>query len=298
MNGTTPSQKVITGTLENIVNITEKERIKPPAITIIGNVVKLSEKLNWFSKKPLSGKKILVTRDKNQAYEFSKKLQRLGAETIEEPFIEIEDNSDHLPEIDLSEYKVILFNSANGVKYFFKRIDDSRKLANIIIGVIGERTAKELKKYRIIADFLPEKFTVENLIHETLKYVTKGDKVLIVTSNVSPVDITELHRRHEITFEKLEIYKTRKLTKSEKEMDALFANKIDIITLLSSSTVESFFNSAKDHYSDFLRDIKIASIGPETSKTIKKHGYKVAFEAEKYTMDGLISILLNYATKS
>lgn len=291
-NGTKPSQKVKIGTLETILN-NINENIVPPSIIVIGGVVNLYKDLNWYSKKKLHGRTILITRDKNQAFEFSAKLQKYGAEVIEEPFIEIIDNSSLLNEIDFAEYSVILFNSANGVNFFFKRIADVRKILGVKIGVIGERTHLELKKHKIIADFMPDDYTVNDLIELSLKFVKKDEKVLVITSNLSQINPDLLYEKYKIIFKKLEIYKTKMVKKTQKQLEDLFKNKIDIITFLSSSTVESFFNNLQSNFIDYIKDIKIASIGPETTKRIEAFEVHVDIEAKYYTTDGLIEVIIN-----
>ena len=143
--GATKNQRVTVGNLENILELVEKNKITPPAITIIGEVVNLRETFKWFETENLA-KKILVTRDKKQAVEMSENISKRGGIPVELPFIEIENLKIDLK--DLEKYKAILFNSPNGVKAFFENIKDVRCLANIKIGAVGVKTKEILEKYR------------------------------------------------------------------------------------------------------------------------------------------------------
>ncbi|MGL5355391.1 MAG: uroporphyrinogen-III C-methyltransferase, partial [Cetobacterium sp.] len=185
--GTSENQRVTVGTLEDIVQKSREDKIVPPAITIIGDVVKMRETFKWFENQPLSGKKILVTRDENQASEFSEKLRVKGATVKELPFIKIEDIS-AFDENELKKYSAILFNSPNGVKYFMNNIKDVRVLGNVKIGVVGAKTDELLREYKIIPDFIPEKYMGSELAKEVMNFTKENDKVLFVTSDISPAD--------------------------------------------------------------------------------------------------------------
>ena len=150
--GATADQRVTVGTLENIIEKAKERKIVPPAITIIGEVVNLRETFKWFEDKNLFGKKILVTRDKNQAGEFSNKIEKMGGVAVELPFIEIESVLSKVTPKDLKEYSALLFNSPNGVREFMKKIDDIRFLAHLKIGAVGSKTKELLEEYKIKAN--------------------------------------------------------------------------------------------------------------------------------------------------
>ena len=284
--GATKNQRVTVGTLENILELVEKNKILPPAITIIGEVVELRENFKWF-KNDILAKKILVTRDKKQAKEMSDNISKRGAIPVELPFIEIENLKIDLE--SLKKYKAILFNSPNGVNAFFENLKDIRILSNIKIGAVGVKTKEVLENYKIIPDFIPEEYLVDRLAEEVVKFTNENDNILIVTSDISPCNIEKYNSLYKRNYEKVVAYNTKKLkVDREKIIEAL--KDIDIITFLSSSTVEAFYESLDGDFF-ILGDKKIASIGPMTSETIKRLGMKVSYEAEKYTADGLLDII-------
>jgi len=168
-----------------IVEIVKENNVKSPVIIIIGEVVNLREKMQWFEKKVLSGKNILVTRNKEKQKRVADKINELGGQAVSLPLINIEYNEFEMP--DLSQYGAILFNSANSVIGFMNKIKDMRQLANVKIGVVGTKTAEEMENYKIIPDFYPKEYTVERLAAESVKFTNPNEKVLFVVSNISPV---------------------------------------------------------------------------------------------------------------
>ena len=293
-NGTTAKQQTYVGKMETIVNIVKEKNIKSPVIIIIGEVVNLREKMKWFENKPLFGKNVLVTRNKEKQGDITNKINELGGQAINLPFINIEYVDFEMP--NLKEYGTLLFNSANSVTGFMRKIKDVRLLGNIKIGVVGEKTAEEIEKYRIIPDFYPEEYTVERLAAESVNFTEEGEKVLFIVSDISPINekkYTELYNRN---YEKLVVYNTRKI-KVEKEKAEKYIKESDILMFLSSSTFNAFAESIRldeDKEIKKILDKKIiASIGPVTTKTIEKYSLKVGIEAEKYTEEGLLKKIMS-----
>lgn len=286
--GTSENQRVTVGTLEDIVEKAKSEKIVPPAITIIGDVVKMRETFKWFENQPLSGKKVLVTRDANQSQEFSEKLRIQGATVRELPFIKIE-NAYDFDEKDLKDYSALLFNSPNGVKYFMENVKDIRSLGHLKIGVVGAKTDELLREYKIIPDFIPEKYMGTELAKEVQNYTKENDKVLFVTSDISPANCKKWSEEYNRKFEKLVVYKTGKHIYSKDEVEKVL-NEIEYITFLSSSTVEAFNESIQGNLK-LIEDKKIVSIGPVTTKTLNDLGYNVALEAKVFDVDGVIAVI-------
>lgn len=287
--GATADQRVTVGTLENIIEKAKERKIVPPAITIIGEVVNLRETFKWFEDKNLFGKKILVTRDKNQAGEFSNKIEKMGGVAVELPFIEIESVLSKVTSEDLKEYSALLFNSPNGVREFMKKIDDIRSLAHLKIGAVGSKTKELLEEYKIKADFMPEEYMVSKLAELSLEYTKPGEKILIITSDISPCDTDKFNSMYDREFHKIVAYNTKKITREKKEVcDAL--NKVEVVTFLSSSTVDAFYASI-DGDLECVKNIKFASIGPVTSETMRKYGFSVDYEAKVYDINGILDAL-------
>ncbi|OHD26035.1 MAG: uroporphyrinogen-III C-methyltransferase [Spirochaetes bacterium GWD1_27_9] len=295
-NGTLGIQKKVIGDLSNIIELKQKNNIKPPSVFIVGEVVNFSEKFDFFSKKELFGLKILITRSEHQSFDFSTKLEEYGSYTLDVPFIDIIENK--IDFTDLNKYSAIIFNSANAVRSFFNNIDDLRILSGKKIGVVGDATKKEIEKYKIKIDFIPDKYTVSNAIEKAVNHTKENDFILILTSNLSPVDTQYLNTSYKRNFTKIECYQTKKLKYSKEEIGNILSNDIDIITFLSSSTVESFFESTGTDFKEELKKIKFASIGTETTKTLQKFGYKAEIEAKTFTTEGLIEAILEWRKRS
>lgn len=287
--GATANQRVTTGNLDNILEIAEKRCIVPPAIIVVGEVVNLRDSFNWFEKSKLFGKKILVTRDIKQSEEFSKEIEKLGGIAIELPFIKIEGKLSKITKENLKGFSALLFNSPNGVREFFDKLDDIRDINNVKIGVVGSKTKEVIESYRIKPDFMPNEYLVDKLAEEAVKYTKDGDKILIVTSDISPCDIEKYNLLYGRIFEKLEAYKTKKIIRNKDEVIKSL-KEVDTVTFLSSSTVEAFMESIKNDLG-ILKDKKIISIGPVTTTKIKEYGLNVDKEAKKYSVSGIIEIL-------
>lgn len=287
--GATADQRVTVGTLENIIEKAKERKIVPPAITIIGEVVNLRETFKWFEDKNLFGKKILVTRDKNQAGEFSNKIEKMGGVAVELPFIEIESVLSKVTSEDLKKYSALLFNSPNGVREFMKKIDDIRSLAHLKIGAVGSKTKELLEEYKIKADFMPEEYMVSKLAELSLEYTKSGEKILIITSDISPCDTDKFNSMYDREFHKIVAYNTKKIIR-EKDEVCTALNKVEVVTFLSSSTVDAFYASI-DGDLECVKNIKFASIGPVTSETMKKYGFSVDYEAKVYDINGILDAL-------
>ena len=284
--GATSDQRVTVGTLKTIVDIAKERKIVPPAITIIGEVVNLRETFKWFEEKNLFGKKFLVTRDKNQASEFSDKIEKMGGVAVELPFIEIESTLNTISNDMLQDYSAILFNSPNGVREFMNKIDDIRILAHLKIGAVGSKTKELLENYKLKTDFMPEEYLVSKLAELSLDYTKPGDKILIITSDISPCDTKEFNSIYDRKFHKMIAYNTKKIIREKGEVIKTLS-EIEIVTFLSSSTVDAFYESI-DGDVKAIKDKKFASIGPVTSDTMKKYGLSVDYEAAVYDINGIL----------
>ncbi len=169
--GTRPDQETVSGTLATIADRIEEARIKPPATVIIGEVVALREKLDWFESLPLFGRKIVVTRAAEQAAEFSDRLRALGADAIELPVISLEAPADPAP-LDraienLASYDWLIFTSVNGVRCFLNRLDQSRydlRSLKARICAIGPATRKAIEDLHLKVDLMPEEYVAESLV--------------------------------------------------------------------------------------------------------------------------------------
>jgi uroporphyrinogen III methyltransferase / synthase len=300
--GTTHEQITVTGTLKNIVKKSKEANIKPPSIIIIGGVVNLHEDFKWFEKRPLFGKKILVTRARAQASNLVKKLSEKGAFCVQFPTIKIIPISD-FTYIDnaikkISSYDWIVFTSVNGVFYFFERLFelglDARSLGNLKTAVIGPTTSAKLLEFGIKSDIIPESYIAESVIKAFSNENIKDKKVLVPRAKEARPILCEKLIEMGGYVDEVSIYETIKSDEnSEYLLNLLEEKEIDIITFTSSSTVKNFKALLpEDKFSELMKGVIIASIGPITSDTAKSLGFSVDIEAKEYTISGLCEAVL------
>lgn len=297
---TTSNQKVVEGTLENIYERAIDEKIESPTLIVVGEVVKLRKELNFFENKPLFGKNIVVTRSRAQSSDLVEKIMNLGGNPIEFPTIKIEEIRPKVAldrEIEnIKGYSYIIFTSENGVKVFFNRLlelgFDSRRLGNLKVVAIGPGTSKALKDRGIIADIIPKRFVGEAIVEELQKILSKEDKILIPRASEAREYLVE-KLREICSVVECKTYETIKGEGDKEEiLEFLTKDKIDYITFTSSSTVKNFFEIIGVENQDKLKNAKLISIGPITSKTIEGFGLKVYKEAGEYTIDGVIKAIM------
>ncbi|MDU7904366.1 MAG: uroporphyrinogen-III C-methyltransferase, partial [Peptostreptococcaceae bacterium] len=294
------NQSVVTGNLENIYDIAIKEGVKPPTLIVVGDVVKLREKLNFFENKSLFGKNILVTRARTQSSTLVEKIMDLGGNPIEIPTIKIEkveNNKELENEINnIKKYNYLILTSQNGVNIFFDKLNemnlDLRVLANLKICAIGPATAKELKKRGIIADIVPEKFVGEAM-YDTLKDMLNNNDNILIPRGSNARDFLVDKLSEICNVKEVYTYNTIIEDKYKEEIIALLnENNVDYITFTSSSTVSNFIDIIGVDNIDKLKNTKVISIGPITSNTAKELGLKVYKEPTNYTINDLINCII------
>jgi uroporphyrinogen III methyltransferase/synthase len=294
--GTRPDQEVLTGTLESLPELIHRHALKPPATIIVGEVVRLRDKLNWYEKLPLFGQRIVVTRAREQAGALSALLHNLGAEAIELPTIEIQPAADYTPLDDalanLRDYGWLVFTSANGVRFFLDRLDRSNSDLRAIEGricAIGPATREALERFHLKVDCMAEEYVAEGLLKALAAYDLTEVRVLIARAAVARDLLpTELARRG-ARVDVVETYRTAAPADLAQRALAAFSRKPDWITFTSSSTVRNLVNAAG---AEALREVKCASIGPITTATLRQNGIPVVVEASTYTVPGLVQALL------
>lgn len=303
--GTRSNQETVTGTLNTIVGKVEKAQLKPPAIIIVGEVVKLRSQLQWFEKKPLFGKKIVVTRSRTQTSILCEKLKRSGAEVFELPTIDINPIKDQSPidkEIgDLKKYDWMVFTSINSVDIFMDRLFESgrdvRSLHMIKFAVIGRETGNRLRNYGLNFDLMPELFTSFGVVESFQKRdcQLKGKHVLIPGSLIARDVIPLGLERMGANVKTVAIYENRLPDYTVEKIDRIFGSMPDLVTFTSSSTVKNMVDILESaDRKEYIKQIKGASIGPITSQTAAERGIEVAFEAEVHTINGLVDEILKY----
>lgn len=301
--GTRPNQETLITTVGKAAEDVRKHGLKPPAIFLVGEVVRLRDELQWFDNKPLFGKKIVVTRARAQASRLTKQLEALGAQVMETPTIQIEPVPADTQEIktaieNLSSYQWLIFTSANGVSSFFDDLKaygkDSRALHGLRIAAIGSATAKALAHRGITADCVPPTYVAEELAEALLPQLHKNDRVLIARAKEARHVLPEMLTQGGAHVDVLSVYETKAVLEGQEELlGALERGTIDMVTFTSSSTVRNFVNLLGGKL-DVLRQVKTAAIGPITAQTCRELGVTVDIEAEEYTVEGLVRAIEAY----
>ena len=302
--GTTPKQTTVSGTLDTIVERTKAAGLKPPAIIVVGHVVKLREKMRWFETRPLMGQCIVVTRAREQASDLVKRLSDLGAECLECPTIKVSPPQDVKP-LDramenLSSYDWLIFTSVNGVNFFFERLfqknKDVRALKDIHTAVIGPATEKRLFDFGLKSDIVPESYRAESVVKAFAGKDVTGRKILLPRAKEArPVLPLELKKMGAVVDE-VTAYCTHAVKDNTDVLSArLKERSIDMITFTSSSTVKNFRALfPNEDLKDLMRGVTIASIGPVTADTARDLGFDVHIIAESYTIPGLCQAILTH----
>jgi len=302
--GTTPRQTTVAGTLADIVDRVKKVGLKPPALIIVGDVVGLRAQMQWFEKRPLMGKRIVVTRAREQASDLVARLAALGADCLEFPTIKVAPPDDWSPLDraldDLAKYDWLIFTSVNGVEFFFQRLfaldRDVRALGHLRTGAIGPATAAHLAAFGLKSDILPDNYRAEGVVAAFQKETLTGRRVLLPRArearSVLPVELTRMGAQ----VDEITVYHTLPVSENSDQLLELLQNgQVDLITFTSSSTVKNFHALLpEDNRQALLQDVTLASIGPITSDTAAKLGFNVDLTAEIYTIPGLCQEILKY----
>jgi len=299
-NGTYPGQKTVCGTLADIAQIADAAGIKPPAVTVVGEVVALREKLQWFEKRPLFGKTIVVTRSRHQASVLCSQLRELGAQVIECPTIKIvqhgpgEEFREFMSESD--SYEHLVFTSVNGVEGFINALQkqgrDLRFLGGKKVICIGPATAEAFVKRGITPDFVPESYVAEALLPYFEKLPSAGVALLRAEKarEVLPEALAKLGHNVKV----FPVYHTEYVDAENSDtINALAAGQVDLVTFTSSSTAEGFARVIAGSQAA-PGSIPAASIGPVTTQTCRDLGFNLKLEATEYTIPGLVAAICQY----
>lgn len=297
---TRPDQQTIAGTLADLPRKIADAGMKPPATIVIGEVVALREKFNWYERLPLFGKKVVVTRDRRQAGELAERIEALGGDALILPVLEIREPADSGPLdraiANLASYDWLIFTSVNGVRHFLERLDRSPtdlRALRARICAIGPATRAAVEALHLKVDKMPEEYVAESLLKAFESEELNWRRVLLpraaVARDLLPVEL----RRRGATVDVVEAYRTVIPENAAQRAREIMARRPDWITFTSSSTVGNFLAAAGK---DALEGVKIASIGPITSETAREHGLEVNVEARPHTVEGLVTALATSCT--
>jgi uroporphyrinogen III methyltransferase/synthase len=307
----TPIQRSVVGTLETITDVVQQQGIKPPALVIVGEVVKLRKSIDWFEKRPLFGKRIVVTRTREQASELVSRLEENGADCLEYSTIHIEAVDDYQLLDQAMEnpaaYDWILFTSLNAITYFFKRLHatgkDSRMLAGCCIGAVGRATADELLKHGIRADLIPEKFTGQGLAESLIDGGVQGKKILLPRALKAMETLPEMLDDAGAAVTVAPVYRNVPPQGRKDELRRKLASQeIDLLTFTSSSTVTNFLTMVdaadEQELHQLLKGVKIAAIGPVTAETVTSNGLNVDIQPDSYTINDMVDAIVAHHRSS
>ena len=295
--GSEPAQRTLTGTLYDIAARADDAALPPPVVLVIGDVVKLRPSLNWFESLPLFGKRVLITRTRQQAGVLSARLAALGALPIEVPTIEIESlPSEALDRaIDgIATYDWVAFTSANAAEIFFDRLTelghDARALGQLKIAAIGPATVAAIKLRGIIADAVPTNYVGEALGEALAEHDISGKRVLLPRAADGRDAVVTSLTALGATVDDVPTYRTVTPANSAELLERALSDGIDIATFTSSSTVTNLMALIDNRKQ--LRSVTIACIGPVTAETAGEHRLSVDIVASESTVDGLVDALV------
>ncbi len=304
---TTPRQKTLVATLADVVDKVRQTGIKPPAVIVVGEVVRLREELRWFDDRPLFGRNILVTRTAEQAGSFNHLLQQQGARAIGCPVIEIVPPPS-LEELDeailrLGVTDILILTSANAVRVFFERLHlagrDVRALAGITVAAVGPRTAAAIEAHGLRADLMPADYRAEGVVAVLLAQGVSGRKVLYPRAELArDLIITELTRAGAKVIAPVAYRTVAPAGGTESLRRLLERGEIDAVTFTSSSTVDNFMAMAGPDALRLMEKIAVVSIGPLTTQTARRLGLQVAVEARSSTLDGMVEAMIEHFRQS
>jgi len=304
--GSVAEQEVIVGTAANIADLAEARRIQPPALVVIGQVVKLREHLQWIERKPLFGRRVIVTRPRAQAADFIDALEEAGADVVAVPTIEIVPPRDWTPADraigGLEEYDWAVFTSVNGVRRFFARMRergrDVRALHRAKLAAVGPATAQALAEIGLLVDVMPEEYRAEGVAAAMIAKGVQGARVLLPRAAVAREILVTLLRDAGATVEEVPVYETIAARSDPGEVRRqLSAGAVDLVTFTSPSTVRHFVALLGDDAIALMRRARLACIGPITAQAVHELGLKVDISPADYTTEALLQAIIEDAQR-
>jgi uroporphyrinogen III methyltransferase/synthase len=293
--GTQPGQRAVLSSLGGLADAIAAEEVRAPAVLVFGPVAARREQIAWLERRPLHGRRVVVTRARAQASGLAGTLAALGAEVIELPAIRIEPRigTDEVRRAvaDLHAYALVCLTSPNGVRLLFEAMRaqgrDARALANATIAAIGPGTAAALADHGVIADVVPERFVAEALIEALAGVEVAGRPVLVARAAEARDVLPDAFAERGAQLDVVALYETVREQPDPEAIEA--AAGADYVTFTSSSTVRNLLATVGDR---FPRAARVVSIGPVTSAAARDAGLEVHVEAERHDPAGLVEALL------
>ncbi|UVT14235.1 MAG: uroporphyrinogen-III C-methyltransferase [Nitrospira sp.] len=303
--GTRAVQHTLVGTLADITEKAESAHMEPPTVIVVGEVVRLRTQLNWFEQRPLFGKRVLMTRAKEQAVDLAVRLARYGAEPVEAPTITIAHPAEWTAVdraiSEIGTYDWVIFTSVNGVDRFMTRLLaqglDSRCLAGRRLCCIGPRTAQELERFGLRADVVPADYQAEGVLEVLKQEDLSRVRVLIPRAEVARELLPDELRHCGARVDVVSVYRTLVPAQdAEGWRQELMDRRIHIVTFTSSSTVRNFVAmlGGIEPVQPLLRSVAIACIGPITAKTVEEYGLTVSIMPRENTIPALVDAIAHH----
>ena len=293
--GTMEGQRTVIATLGTLAEAVEREGVAAPALIVVGPVVERRESLAWLERRPLFGRRVIVTRARAQASGLAATLRDLGAEVVELPAIRVEpriESEEVRGAVDsIREYALVCLTSPNGVRLLFEALRgaglDARALAGATVAAIGPGTARALAANGVVADVVPERFVAEALVEALAGIDVAGRKVLVARAAEARGVLPDALRKRGAEVDVVSLYETVREQPSDEAIEA--ARDADYVTFTSSSTVRNLTEALGDRFPGSAR---VVSIGPVTSEAAREAGLEIHIEAERHDVDGLLAVLL------
>jgi uroporphyrinogen III methyltransferase/synthase len=307
-DGTLPTQQTVTGTIEDIMRTAKRSGDRRPAVLIVGRVAALREHLRWFDERPLFGKRVLVTRPREQAAELVERLESMGADAVEAPMIRMEPPDDYGP-LDAAcanagTFNWIIFSSAVAVDAFIDRLLksplDLRALGGVKLCAVGPATADRLARHGLKVDLTPAEYRAEAVIHAISQTTdVRGLRILLPHADIGREVIADELRAQGAEITEVVAYRTV-ATEPEREGEPdvyhmLLERRLDVVTFTSPSAVRSFVGAlGREPAADLLRTTIVAAIGPVTAKAAAQHGIQATIVPDSYTVPALVDAIADY----
>jgi len=310
-DGTLPTQETLTGSLEEVAKAIEHSDERRPAVLVVGRVAALREHLRWFDARPLFGKRVLVTRPREQAADLSDRLEAMGAEAIEAPMIRIVPPEDYGPLDEAcaraGAFNWIIFASANAVDAFLERLlagpQDLRALNGVKLCGVGPATAERLARHGLKVDLTPAEYRAEGVLRALSEAGdVRGLKVLLPHADIGRDLVAEELRKQGADVTAVIGYRTV-AAEAEREGDPdiyrmLLEHRIDVVTFASASAVRGFIHAlGAEPAADLLSATVVACIGPVTAEAASQFNIKTTIMPAVYTIPALVDAIVEYFLK-
>jgi len=303
--GTVAEQQTLIGTVATIADLTEAQRLQPPALAVVGDVVRLRERLAWCERRPLFGRRIVVTRPRTQAASFIDRLTRAGADVLPFPTIAIAPPASWQPLDDaldrLERFDWVVFTSVNGVEMFFQRMQarrlDVRRLHRARVAAVGPETARALEARGLLVDVVPESFRAEGVAQALEQARVRGAHILLPRAAGAREILPVMLRAAGATVDEVTSYQTVRPPVDASELRSLLRDRrVHLVTFTSSSTVRNFLDLLGSEAIALLRGVAIGCIGPITADTARAAKLEVVIQPRDYTVAALAEAIVEYFT--